>query len=250
MRRIPRVSTRGCYDLSTGQKIKDGEYRLYPRRYFEGIAGCAEIAVMVHGMRNDNSGAIQKVAIAKERLRRLGYVHPVVGFSYDSNTAGAHLASREKSALEVAQRIADMNGPHLGRFVEDFKRASPGTGVRLMGHSLGSQVILGALEYLAGVAAGSPAVQSVHLFGASIPADVPSSERYGRILSDTVADRIVNYYSPTDEVLGHADDSGYVHGPLGLCGASGKPVPKYRQVLVRPENHRFASYAAVLEEFP
>lgn len=250
MRKIPRVTTRGYYDLSTGQRIKDGEYRLYPRRYFEEIAGSAEIVVMVHGMRNDNSGAIQKAAIAQERLRHLGYGHPVVGFSYDSNTAGAHLARRERSALRVAQRIADMNGRHLGRFIEDFKRTSPGTGVRLMGHSLGSQVILGALEHLAG-AAGRPAVQSVHLFGASIPADIPSSERYGRILSDTVSEGIVNYYAPTDEVLGHADDSGYVLGPLGLCGASGRPVvPKYRQVLVRPENHRFASYAAVLDEFP
>ena len=249
MRRIPRISTRGYYDLSTGQRIKDGEYRLYPRRYFKEIAGSAEVTIMVHGMRNDSNGAIQKVAIAKERLRHLGYAYPVVGFSYDSNTAGAHLARREKSALEVAQRIAGMNGHHLGRFIEDFKRTSPDTRVRLMGHSLGSQVILGTLEHLAG-AAGNPSVQSVHLFGASIPADVPSSERYGRILSDTVSKEMVNYYAPTDEVLGHADNAGYVHGPLGLCGTSGRPVSKYRQVLVRPENHRFVSYAAVLEAFP
>lgn len=249
MRRIPRISTRGYYDLSTGQRIKDGQYRLYPRHYFEEIAGSAEITVMVHGMRNDSSGAIHKVAIAQERLRHLGYGHPVVGFSYDSNTAGAHLARREKSALEVAQRIADMNGHHLGRFIEDFKRTSPDTRVRLMGHSLGSQVILCALEHLAGVADG-PVVQSVHLFGASIPADVPSLDRYGRILNDTVSEGMVNYYAPTDEVLSHADNAGYVHGPLGLCGASGRPVSKYRQVLVRPENHRFASYAAVLEAFP
>lgn len=250
MRRIPRVSTRGYYDLSTGHKIKDGRYRLYPRRRFEAIADSAEITVMVHGMRNDSSGAIQKVAIAQERLRYLGYSYPVVGFSYDSNTAGAHLASREKSALEVAQRIADMNGRHLGQFIEDFKHASPSTGMRLMGHSLGSQVILGALEHLAGTA-DIPTVQSVHLFGASIPADVPSSGgRYGQIISDTVSEGVVNYYAPTDEVLGHADDAGYVHGPLGLCGASGKPIPKYRQVLVLPENHRFVSYAAVLEAFP
>ncbi len=249
-RRIPRISTRGYYDLSTGRRLKDDAYYLYPRRYFEGLRGSAEVAIMIHGLRNDSRGAIQKAAIARERLRHLGYDFPVVGFSYDSNTTGAHLAKHEKSALEVGQRIAVMNGYHLGRFIEDFRRASPNTAIRLMGHSLGSQVILSTLEYLAG-RMGDPAVNSVYLFGASISDQVPSSEKYGRILDDAVSEKIVNHYAPTDEVLNYAHDTGYILGPLGLCGAAGRPVSsKYRQIRVRPENHRFVSYAAVLDAFP
>ena len=47
-----------------------------------------------------------------------------------------------------------------------------------------------------------------------------------------------------------ANNEKYVKGPLGLNGAIGKPVTKYRQKLVKPKNHRFASYAQVLNSFP
>ena len=37
--------------------------------------------------------------------------------------------------------------------------------------------------------------------------------------------------------------------PAGLCG-TGFDDEKFQNILVRPENHRFASYADVLESFP
>jgi len=46
------------------------------------------------------------------------------------------------------------------------------------------------------------------------------------------------------------DKANYVSGPLGLYGATGKTISKYHQKKVSPENHRFASYAAVLKSFP
>ena len=104
---------------------------------------------MIHGLRNDNAGAVAKVKLAKNRLRNLGYSHPVVGFSYDSNTTGAHLIKHAKKALAVGQSIAKKNGRNLGKFIEDFKKENPKTKIRLMGHSLGSQVILSTIEYLA-----------------------------------------------------------------------------------------------------
>ena len=62
--------------------------------------------------------------------------------------------------------------------------------------------------------------------------------------------KIVNYYSPNDEVLFWGDKANFVSGPLGLHGATGKTISKYHQKLVSPENHRFASYAKVLKSFP
>ncbi|MFZ8938048.1 MAG: hypothetical protein ACO2Y5_07340 [Nitrosopumilaceae archaeon] len=47
-----------------------------------------------------------------------------------------------------------------------------------------------------------------------------------------------------------ADKANFVAGPLGLNGAIRKPISKYQQRKVEPENHRFASYAAVLKSFP
>ncbi len=205
---------------------------------------------MIHGLQNNNAGAIAKVLFAKNRLRKLGYVHPVIGFSYDSNTTGAHLIKHEKHALVVGQKIAKKNGRNLGKFIEDFKITSPKTKIRLIGHSLGSQVILSTVEYLSKKKQNKGIIESVYFFGASITEDTPSSKKYGKMLQNIVDKKTINHYAPTDEVLNWADKKKYVKGPLGLNGTIGKPISKYHQKLVKPKNHRFASYAAVLNSFP
>jgi len=250
MKPVPRISTRGYYDLKTGKTLKKNNYYLYPKRDFQKLIDSKELTIMIHGLRNDNAGAVAKAVLARNRLRELEYSYPVIGFSYDSNTTGAHLIKHAKHALAVGQSIAKKNGRNLGKFIEDFKESSPKTKIRLMGHSLGSQVILSTIEYLAKNKKNSGILESVYFFGASITEDVPSSKKHGKPLQTIVNKKILNHYSPSDEVLSWADDKKYVLGPLGLNGAIGKPVKKYRQKLVKPKNHRFASYAAVLNTFP
>ena len=250
MRPVPRISTRGYYDLSSGVTLKNNSYYTYPKNDFKKLTDSQEVTIMIHGLRNDNAGAVAKVVLAQKQLRKLGYVHPVIGYSYDSNTTGAHLIKHAKRALAVGQKIAIKNGKNLGKFIEDFKTVSPKTKIRLMGHSLGSQVILSALEYLARKKQNTEIVDAAYLFGASITEDVPSSKKYGKIIQNMIKSKIVNYYAPKDEVLLWADKEKFVKGPLGLDGAIGKPVKKYRQKLVKPKNHRFASYAQVLNSFP
>ena len=141
------------------------------------------------------------------------------------------------------------NGQNLARFIEDFKSDSPETRIRLMGHSLGSQVILSTVENLA--KKNLPGIiESVHFFGASITSDVPSSKKYGPLINKIIRQKIVNYFSPTDEVLSWANKEKFVNGPLGLEGATGKTISKYHQKSVSPKNHRFASYAEKLNSFP
>ncbi len=118
-----------------------------------------------------------------------------------------------------------------------------------MGHSLGSQVILSTVERLYKKNQNAGIIESAHFFGASITSDVPSSKS-GKLLQKIIRGKIVNHYSPTDEVLFWGDKANYVLGPLGLYGATGKTISKYHQKKVSPENHRFASYAAVLKSFP
>ena len=250
MKSIPRISTRGYYDLSNGVTLKNNSYYTYPKNDFKKLTNSQEITIMIHGLRNDNAGAIAKVVLAQKQLRKLGYVHPVIGYSYDSNTTGAHLIKHAKHALAVGQKIAIKNGKNLGKFIEDFKVISPKTKIRLMGHSLGSQVILSTLEYLAKKKKNIGIVEGVYFFGASITEDVPSSKKYGNILQSVINSKIVNHYAPKDEVLLWANKEKYVNGPLGLNGATGKPVRKYSQKLVKPKNHRFASYAQVLNSYP
>ena len=250
MKSIPRISTRGYYDLSSGKTLKKNSYFLYPKKDFKKLTNSKELVIMIHGLRNNNAGAIAKILLARNRLRKIGYLHPVIGFSYDSNTKGAHLPKYAKHALLVGQIIAEKNGYNLGLFIEDFKKTNPKTKIRLMGHSLGSQVILSTIECLAKNKQNYGIVESVYLFGASITANVPSSKKYKKILQNVINKKIINYYAPTDEVLVWANKENFVHGPLGLNGAIGKPISKYHQKLVKPKNHRFASYAEVLDSFP
>lgn len=247
---IPRISTRGYYDLLSGRTIKKNSYFLYPKKDFEKLVGSKELVIMIHGLRNDSAGAVAKTMIAKNRLRHLGYEFPVVGFSYDSNTTGAHIIKHAKRALAAGQVIARKNGRNLAMFIEDFKSVSPTTKIRLLGHSLGSQVILSTIENLAKKSKNKGIVESVYFFGASITSDVPSSKKYGPILEKIVRQKIVNYFSPTDEVLNWANKEKFVNGPLGLNGAIRKTISKYHQRSVHPKNHRFASYAAILTSFP
>ena len=250
MKSIPRISTRGYYDLTSGKTIKTNSYYLYPKKDFKKLIDSNELTIMIHGLRNDNAGAVAKVLLARNRLRKLGYIHPVIGFSYDSDTSGAHLIKHAKHALAAGQTIAKKNGRNLGKFIEDFKVTSPKTNIRLMGHSLGSQVILSTIEYLAKKKQNVGIIESVYFFGASITEDVPSSKKSGKFLQNIVNKKIINHYAPTDDVLNWANKEKYVNGPLGLNGAIGKSISKYHQKLVKPKNHRFASYAEVLDSFP
>ncbi len=258
---IPRVSTRGRYDLETGRLLPgaaDYDYALRFSLQFAvwragGGRGGPEMALVVHGMRNGRTAASEKFAAAEAALRRLGYRRMVAGYSYDSNTKGAHRAATAARALAAARRIAGRNGAALARFVTDTaerntrsRRAS----VRLLGHSLGSHVIFSALDRLARSPLGGGSVESVHLFGASVPAGAPAAR--GDALRAVVRGPVVNYHAPTDEVLAAAASRRPETAPLGLRGAAGpgRPPPNYEDRRVEPEDHRFQSYLDVLESFP
>ena len=246
---FPRISTRGFYNLDSGITIKNQPYHLYPKRIFDALVGAKEITIMIHGLRNNAPGALTKFVIAKKRLAHLGYKNPVVGYSYDSNTTGAQYISYALHALHTGLIIAGKNGRNLAKFVTDFKQKSPETKIRLMGHSLGAHVILSMIDNLARNAKNKGIIEAVYFFGGSIPSDA-LNPRNGSHAQRIVATKIKNYYSPDDEVLRLADNWNWVNTPIGYRGARGKTISKYSQIMVKPKNHRFASYAAVLRSFP
>lgn len=246
---FPRISTRGFYNLDSGITIKNQSYHLYPKRIFDALVGTKEITIMIHGLRNNAPGALTKFVTAKKRLAYLGYKNPVVGYSYDSNTTGAQYISYALHALHTGLIIAGKNGRNLAKFVTDFKQKSPETKIRLMGHSLGAHVILSMIDNLARNAKNKGIIEAVYFFGGSIPSDA-LNPRNGSHAQRIVATKIKNYYSPDDEVLRLADNWNWVNTPIGYRGARGKTISKYSQIMVKPKNHRFASYAAVLRSFP
>ena len=204
---------------------------------------------MIHGLRNNTSGALTKFVIAKRKLAHLGYKNPVIGYSYDSNTTGAQYILHALHALHIGVIIANKNGRNLAKFVIDFKQKSPETKIRLIGHSLGAHVILSTIKNLAKNTKNKGIIEAVYLFGGSIPSDALSAKN-ALYVQKIVSKKIRNYYSPYDEVLRVVDDWNWVNTPIGYRGAWGKTISKYSQIMVKPKNHRFASYAAVLRSFP
>ena len=84
-----------------------------------------------------------------------------------------------------------------------------------MGHSLGAQVILSAVQALAKNPKNKGIIESVHLFGASIPANSFNARKSGSMFQKTVNKKITNYFSPYDDVLKAANDECWVDSPLG-----------------------------------
>ena len=247
---FPKISTRGFYDLKTGKTLTNTSYEIYPKTSFEIISKKPEIVIMIHGLRNNKSGALAKYVIAEKRLKFLKYPHDVVGYSYDSNTAGVQYKSTAISALRVGVIIAKKNGRNLSKFIKDLKSKNPSIKIRLMGHSLGAQVISSTVQNLAQNPKNYGIIESVHLFGASIPANSMSMKIHGAQFQKIVNKKITNYYSPFDDVLKAAHDEKWVDSPIGYRGALGTTCKKYHQKQVRPQNHRFASYAKTIKSFP
>lgn len=247
---IARITTRGYYDLYTGVKLKKNTYSIFPKKNFEKLNGKKELVIMIHGLRNDKNGAIEKVILAKKRLKQLGYVYPVIGFSYDSNIRGAHLKKSEVKALRVGQKIAKQNGYNLSQFIIDFKKNNPNTKIRLIGHSLGTEVILSTIKNLASKNKNNNSIESVYFFGSSLENNIAQLNKSGKILQKIVKNKILNYYCPTDEVLKYSHQEGIVKNPLGYLGSSGKTVKKFIQKRIFVKNHRFASYSAMIKSFP
>lgn len=245
-KRIPRISTRGFYDLSSGKTLRKKPYDLYPKKFFEDLGKFPEFTIMIHGLRNNEDGALSKFQIAQKRLWQLGYKYPVIGFSYDSNTKGIQYKSCEANAARIGKIIAQKNGKNLAKFILTFKKKNPNTKIRLMGHSLGTEVIFHTLVNLKHT---KSIIEAVYFFGGSLPADFADQKNFDKILQSTIRKKILNYYSRHDEVLKRAYEEHLIEKPIGYVGMLGKAVSKYSQIQVKPKNHRFASYAAVLNSF-
>jgi esterase/lipase superfamily enzyme len=244
-KRVPRISTRGFYDLGSGRTLKKKPYDLYPKKSFENLVNAPELVIMVHGLRNNKKGALAKFHITQRRLNKLGYKHPVVGFSYDSNIKGAQYKSHESRVMSVGRMMAVKNGRNLARFILDFKKKSPSTKIRLIGHSLGSEVIMHAV---ANLRHKTRIIEAVYFFGSSVPSDLVISPKFKTSLRTVIRKKILNYYNPNDEVLKYAQKNNLVKNPIGCYGLS-KSTPKYAQKKINSKNHRFASYMAKITRF-
>ena len=135
--------------------------------------------------------------------------------------------------MACAKDIAQQNGLKLGKFLLDFKTYCEDAKIRLVGHSLGAQVILSALDKLHNdpqLALWNDIdrnykIASVDLLGAAVnPEELSVTQGFGISIQEEV-NQFYNKYSTQDTVLEDyypGFEGGHI--ALGEEGAQGMAV--------------------------
>jgi pimeloyl-ACP methyl ester carboxylesterase len=219
----PHVSTRGHFDTGWfGVDLTDGntELNYETKGSIPGVDTAApdELLVEVHGWRNDESDAESGHYTMTESLGANGYDHPVVTYSWDSDTS--------YTEWWAATEIAERNGPKLANFLYQYRNANPDTTVRLVAHSLGARVVLRAVEVL-NANGVTDAVESLSLLGGA--ADNDSVAVDGAYGSDVAAatGQTDNFWKEDDAVLDWAYSSAEFDSAVGEEGCEGTPPDNY-----------------------
>jgi hypothetical protein len=163
------LTTRDDREQAEGVEAELGYNDKYPLGDINELyRGCpAETAIFVHGWNNDHYKAKERLDRVKMSLENNSYYIPLVGLSWDSNTD-----------WDPAKSVAKENGPKLGQFILEYKETckheqNRDVKVRILGHSLGSRVILSALQYLHenpvwNNNTNNFRIASIHLMGAAV----------------------------------------------------------------------------------
>ena len=225
------VSTRGHFNLQTGElsslhNIGDYDYSNVPGLVGKSCPDNNELAIYIHGVWTGQAGAKEQLDRTKLSLIANGYNIPVVGFSWDSNTA------TNPSGWAIAKFIANQNGPKLAKFISDFKANRPNDNIRIIAHSLGAKVVESALINLDNnnnqtwKKDSAYNITSIHLIGAAISDKATSKNRPFGTAIDNIVNNFYNLYNPEDNSLQGAYIKTENQNPLGLFGLKkGEPLP-------------------------
>ena len=185
-----------------------------------------------------------------------GYNIPIVGFSWDSNTA------INPSGWAIAKFIAHQNGPKLAKFISDFKANCPNDNIRIIAHSLGAKVVESALISLDNSnynnsnnqtwkKDSASNITSIHLIGAAINDKAPSKNRPFGTAIENIVNNFYNLYNPEDNSLQGAYIKTENQNPLGLFGLrKGEPFPaNYAEYNVMSEIPPFTRASGIYQAF-
>jgi hypothetical protein len=218
----PLVSTRGHFDLFTGQLItpEHNETDFHDENIpglEQGTVCPPEIAMYIHGVwtydeRTGRTIGFEESSEIFDRARMyLRDHHPIdlIGYSWDSDTP----ITQNGSGWRTAKSIAEDNGPKLAAFIFKLKQRCEPTEIRIVAHSMGSRVVLSSLESLSKNNEWMQRnfnIATVHLMGAAVDdeqismnaldRDDRDNKLYGRAINMTVL-KFYNLYNPEDDTL-------------------------------------------------
>ncbi len=154
-----------------------------------------EIAIIVHGWSLNQSMANERFVRANISLDYNNYHNnSVVGFSWDANS--------NQNNWTIAKSIAKDNGPKLAQFILNYADAckhlhGQDTKIRLIAHSLGSRVVLSALDSLYDNQKWNSEkfnVTSVHLMGAAVDDEEVSKDLSYILKSPAIVKNMSEWY--------------------------------------------------------
>ena len=163
---IYEITTRG--GLASPASVSGNGYGdRYPLLDVEELFGSCpdEIAIFVHGWGLSETDVKERIDRLKMSLEHNGYFVPLVSLSWDSNVQ-----------WDAAKSNAVQDGPKLGHFILDYMNTcrtdlGKDVNVRLIAHSMGSRVVLSALNNLNMNESWNNnnfKIRSVHLVGAAV----------------------------------------------------------------------------------
>lgn len=236
----PLVTTRGHFDVSWGSVVRDGsydetEYGTNGRVPALDTDTCpSDLTVFVHGFKTKAGEAGETVHEVDDALSTHGYDGTTIGFEWDSDQGLWNW-------WETTD-IAAKNGPKLAAFTRDYTDVCDGV-VRLIGYSLGSQVILSALEKL-DEWDWDGRVETVSLLGAAADTEaVSTGGNYGSVI-ERRAGRFDNYWNSGDSILNWAYGLAEWSDALGSNGIDGPAPSNYEDHNVDYVSGHFEYYDA------
>lgn len=219
------VSTRNAFDIETGQSENTNTI-------FNDVSSLlgltenncpVELVIYVHGIWASKDDAHEQTERVFLSLQDRDYIVPVVGYSWDSDTAFAlDDEDLSKQGWEIAKKIANNNGPLLSKFILGYKEICPTDNIRIIAHSLGVRVTLSALSDLHKHFLGddelistneiSKTIKSVHLLGAAVNLEQISTNPSNCLINEsslacsgkaieTQVQDFYNYYNTEDNMI-------------------------------------------------
>ncbi len=235
---FPRATTRGHFDINWlyEEELTDGhtkwDYGTVGDIPGYGSANPEEVVISVHGWLVGKDDAPDHFATVEAALRDNGYSHPVIGFSYDSDTR----IDQWWPATDIAER----NGAKLANFIADY-RARTGARVRIIGHSLGGRVVPETIKSLHDLGYNDYVESVTLLGGASDDESVAVDGEYGPAIG-TVVGQFDNFWKSDDQVLTWAYGTAEFDSAVGESGCEGTPPANYEDHQVDYVPDHFSYY--------
>ncbi|MFB6165553.1 MAG: alpha/beta hydrolase [Haloarculaceae archaeon] len=219
------IETRGQYGirLLSGVTLKPG-YTRTGYKTEEPIPGLttddspSELVVFVHRYGLGLERSREAFRAVNDALRGVDYADELVGYSWDSDLG------KWWSRMDAAEK----NGAKLAAFVRDYRRLSPGTTLRVIGHGFGVVTVAEALANFADAGDGTT-IDTVDVLGAAIDdGSVALGDAYGRAIADHCG-AFRSYYKTDDEFLGSKYPWHEWDHALGREGATGDSPGNYAE---------------------